>query len=571
MFKMTNEELIKRIEQLVLENSELKNKHTHEDTKLSDLHVLSRNIDTILHSNPNHIFICNTAGQFTHVGPLAAQAHGVEPHKILGKSWQDLDIPIDIAEHLENMRLDVISQGQSVSDKTELPGSDGIKTFEYVMAPLQAAEYKENYSVICIAKDITDRIRIHELESQIKQELEGKVEGQTAGLRKINNLLRHEIIERRKSEQALRDKEEQLQTIINMIPNLIAYIDKNKCYQFNNKEFEKCFNQAVDDIQGKSVEQVVGEKRYSIIKDYINQALLGNEVIFEEQIMCETGDLRWMRGHYYPDFDNTGKVSGFISLVIDFTEEKERQEKEKTRLIEHFHLARLGTIGEMATEIAHEINQPLCAITNYSEAGLRMLELATGSTQDISEALAEISIQSNRAGKIIERLRSFARRREPKYEQLNVNAVIGEALHIAQLDSSWDSIELRFEINENHPIIDADNLMVQQVILNLVRNARDAISSLPTPIGKITISSEELAEEYVNIMVSDSAGLLSGQDLEKIFQPFYSTKNDGLGMGLAISKTIVELHGGTMQATSNKDNETVVQFTLPTLHKSQLI
>lgn len=228
------------------------------------------------------------------------------------------------------------------------------------------------------------------------------------------------------------------------------------------------------------------------------------------------------------------------------------------------HASRLNTLGEMASGLVHEINQPITAITLYAEAGLNGVQSNVPGTAAVQEALEKIIVQGARATAIVQRIRHFARQSQPHYLRVSINAVLDDLGDFLEMETRRHQVKLHYAIAADLPPVRADALQVQQVILNLVRNAMDAMrTGVEAPA--LAISARATAQE-VCIAVRDCGPGLAPDALGHILHPFFTTKPDGLGLGLAISQSIAEAHGGRLWATANQGPGATFHFTLPIAH-----
>jgi two-component system sensor kinase FixL len=226
-------------------------------------------------------------------------------------------------------------------------------------------------------------------------------------------------------------------------------------------------------------------------------------------------------------------------------------------------------MGEMASTLAHELNQPLSAISNYLSGARRILDSKSQNAQAlVSEALDKAGDQSLRAGQIISRLRNFVARGEAERKVESLSKLLEEASALALVGAKDQGVKVRFDLDAGNDLIFADKVQVQQVILNLIRNAIEAMAESPT--RQLVIASVADSERMVRVSVSDTGSGLSPDILAQLFQPFVTTKKHGMGVGLSISKTIVEAHGGRLWAEPNPEGGTVFHLTLK-LAESEVI
>ncbi|HEX5460939.1 MAG TPA: ATP-binding protein [Steroidobacteraceae bacterium] len=226
-------------------------------------------------------------------------------------------------------------------------------------------------------------------------------------------------------------------------------------------------------------------------------------------------------------------------------------------------VSRLATIGEMAAGVAHELNQPLTAIANYAQACDRLLGRPGANLDDIRTALHEIADQAVRAGDILRRLRSLARSQPMRRERADINATIKEIRDLVLADARVHRTCARLDLAPGLPCVSIDAPQVQHVILNLVRNGLEALTSSATAAPELSVGTALAADGDVEITICDNGPGLSAQALERLFDPFFSTKAEGTGLGLAISNTVVRAHGGTLGHRPNVPRGACFYIRLP--------
>jgi two-component system, LuxR family, sensor kinase FixL len=226
-------------------------------------------------------------------------------------------------------------------------------------------------------------------------------------------------------------------------------------------------------------------------------------------------------------------------------------------------VSRLATIGEMAAGVAHELNQPLTAIANYAQACDRLLARPGADLGDVRTALREIAAQAVRAGGILHRLRSLARSQSMQRERAEINATIGAIRDLILADGRVHRAQVHFELAEHLPSISIDAVQIQHVIFNLVRNGLEAAADSDGEARELTLRTSATSDGDVEIAILDNGVGLSPQALERLFDPFFSTKPDGTGLGLAISNTVVRAHGGTLRYSPNAPRGSCFSIRLP--------
>ncbi len=217
-------------------------------------------------------------------------------------------------------------------------------------------------------------------------------------------------------------------------------------------------------------------------------------------------------------------------------------------------------LGEMATGIAHEVNQPLTAVSTYTQACRRMIEAGLIDKDQIIDVLGRISNEVVRAGDMIHGLKALVRKRNSELRVCNINRLVREVIPLAEVEARALGIEIRLDLADDIPDIMADEVQVQQVVLNLIRNA---IESTETSGAPVEVHSGATDGEMIEVAVVDHGAGVTGTDSEQLFQPFFSTKEEGMGMGLSISRSIIEAHGGQIGCRPGSTSGSTFFFRLP--------
>ena len=326
---------------------------------------------------------------------------------------------------------------------------------------------------------------------------------------------------------------------------------------------------------GEFSPRVMGELSAGFAINRLEQALQGAPQRFVWQSLHKDGSI--------VDLDvmlkavSVGERRYVLATLLDITDrqraelELRKAEKNVTEAREHLaHMARLSTMGEMAAGIAHEINQPLAAISTYAQACKRMLQLPGVSANDFAEPLDKIGTQAMRAGEVIRRLRGFIKKSDSGIELLACNQLVKDVVKLAEVDARKFDIPFELNLQERLPPIRVDPVQIQQVILNLIRNGLEAMQDTPRNLAKITLTTELIPSGHIAIRVSDRGHGLSEESLQRIFHPFYTTKSAGMGMGLSISQTIIQSHGGSLSAYNNPTRGATFVVVLPAAVAPQL-
>jgi two-component system sensor kinase FixL len=258
----------------------------------------------------------------------------------------------------------------------------------------------------------------------------------------------------------------------------------------------------------------------------------------------------------------------FTGFIRDLTERQQTEARLQELQSELVHMSRLTAMGEMASALAHELNQPLAAIANYMKGSRRLLENRQDQSLSVlRDAMEKAADQALRAGDIIRRLRDFVSRGESERRVEDVKKLIEEASALALVGAKDKGVRVRFAFAPRLNYVLADKVQVQQVLLNLIRNAIDAMETAPT--RELVVATSPAPDNMVEISVADTGGGIAPEIADQLFQPFVTTKSHGMGVGLSISRTIIESHGGSIAPRPNPGGGTIFTFTLPVVTKEE--
>jgi PAS domain S-box-containing protein len=367
---------------------------------------------------------------------------------------------------------------------------------------------------------------------------------------------------RRRVEEDLAFSEQRLQLIANSLPALIAHFDVDQRYNYANLAYKDWFGLEPQQLFGRSIREVLGEESFSSVRPYVERALAGERVSFTTNTISEGGKARSLDAIYVPDRDDLGAVRGFYALVLDATDRTLAQKEARRLLYELAHADRMSMMGELAAAMAHEVNQPLAAILSNAQAAHRFLNGPSPDLEEIKEIVSDIAGDGARAGEVLRRMRTMIKKEKAGFQSLSVNQLLQEVVGLVRNDALIHNVAIELRLDPDLPAVHGDRIQLQQVVMNLLLNAFDAIEG-GSPKNRTVQVEIERGEREVKVKVRDRGPGIPRDTFERLFEPFNTSKPQGLGMGLSISRSIVNLHGGRLWAENNPDGGATFSFALP--------
>jgi two-component system, LuxR family, sensor kinase FixL len=383
-------------------------------------------------------------------------------------------------------------------------------------------------------------------------------EAEVAGERIFVGIVR-DISERKETELRLR-------SIIDTVPDGIVVIDQRGIIQSFSPAAERLFGYAACEVVGENVTMLMPSPYREAHDDYLERYRSTGErhIIGIGRVvvgMRKDGETFPMELHVGEFTVQSGRF--FTGFVHDLTQEQAAKRRIQDLQAELLHASRLSAMGQMASTMAHELNQPLTAVMNYLEAARHLLESGAQGVDRIANLIGRAVAQAERAGEVIRQLRQFVRKGETDRRKQNLNKLVEEALALALVGARQSGVRVALDLDSDLPPVYADGVQIQQVLINLVRNAVEAMQAVER--RELSITTRKLRDGMAEVQVIDSGPGIPPEIAERLFQPFVTTKASGMGLGLSICREIVESHQGQLNAAPNPRGGTVFRMTLASI------
>ncbi len=373
--------------------------------------------------------------------------------------------------------------------------------------------------------------------------------------------LTQEISERKQAEENLR----KLSVAVEQSPAMTIITDASGAIEYVNPRFTQVTGYELNAVAGRNPRLLQsGNTPPEVYAQLWRTITAGEEWRGELQNKKDNGDLFWTSTAISPIKDQDGNITHYLGVSEDITTRKNIEEEIRAHRNHLAHVGRVSIIGEMATSLAHELNQPLTVISGSAQLALSTLEDSDPSGTVQREALRQIAGQAHRAEQIVRRVRRFIKKNDSELRLTDVNTIVRGSVNLMKVDAQEHNVAIKLALAQQLPPVRADRIQIEQVLVNLVHNAVDAMRDTQEVHPKVvTIRTGLRVHDIVEIAVHNPGPPIAAAELEHVFEPFFTKKEQGLGMGLSIARSIVEAHGGHLWGQSTEDAGTTFSFTLP--------
>ena len=373
-----------------------------------------------------------------------------------------------------------------------------------------------------------------------------------------------QVTERKHAEEKIREREAELRQVLELAPQHIAVLGPDGGRLYSNQAALNYYGLTLEEWRSCEPRELIHpDDRERMTSEAKASFLNGSPHETEGRILRSDGKYHWFLFRGNPVRDGQGLIARWYVAATDIQERTQAEEALRQTQAALAHVTRVTTMGEMTASIAHEVNQPLAAVVTNAAACLRWISGPSPDLEEGRQALERIVKEGKRASEVIARIRALVRKSPPRKDWLDINETIQEIVLLTGSEAHKSRISVQTQLSSDLPRVLGDRIQLQQVVLNLIKNAIDAMAEVGEAPRDLLVSSGRDESKGVLVAVRDSGPGPGGASFDHLFDPFYTTKADGLGMGLAISRSIVEAHGGRLWGTPNAPRGATFQFTLP--------
>jgi PAS domain S-box-containing protein len=471
----------------------------------------------VFEHNPTMYFLLDAAGTVLSVNPYGAGQLGYEATELAGRPVREVFHESDWPTVQSKAAICMERLGEPKSWEARKRRKDG--TILWVRETAKGVLIKQQPVLLVVCEDITDRKRAEYL----------------------------------------------AQHVFDALPDVVSVIGKDYRYRRSNQAHQRLWGISADKLIGMHVAAAMGSDAFEeLAKPNLDRCFAGEEFNFSQWFDGPAGRRYWVVT-YSPLQLETDAVDSALVLARDLTDHMLASEAVRDAQAELAHANRVATVGQLTASVAHEVNQPVGALVTNAHAALRLLSATPPDLELSSRALEDIIKDGRRVSEVINRIRALVKKTSAQIDKLDINEVITEIIALTRGEIMKSRISLETDLADDLPLVRGDRIQLQQVIMNLVMNAIEAMSNVDEEMRQLQIGSRRDQDGAISLMVRDSGPNLPPEALDRFFEAFYSTKASGMGIGLSICRSIIEAHGGRIWATANAARGATLQIVLPAL------
>lgn len=354
-----------------------------------------------------------------------------------------------------------------------------------------------------------------------------------------------------------------IRTVTDHLPGMVSYWDSGLRCRFANASYREWFGRSPESMVGITMVELLGEDLFHQNEPFVRGAMRGESQTFERRLIKPSGEIRYTLARYVPDVDGAGQVRGMYVLVSDVSDLKLAEERLQHANAELTRVARVAALDAFSASLAHEINQPLAALAANCETASVWLSRDPPQLDMARQAVKRSERDARRASEIVGRLRAMVTKGASKIAEFDLKDAITEVLALTQVEQQRSRVGVALDLAKSAPLVRGDRIQIQQVILNLILNAIEAMADTPIEARRLGVRMAALGDGQVKVEVTDSGSGVDPAAEQRIFDRLYTTKAGGTGVGLAISKSIIEAHGGRIWLEAATPRGSVFSFQIP--------
>lgn len=510
---------------------------------------------------PDSAVLLDKAGRIIDWNPAATSLFGYYKKEVLGKS---LNLIYQQNHPFPKIIQETLAQQKKWVAETRYIRKNGIKgvckTSACLISPTahsKAAAIITHQDILIYKKTETDlNNHVNKLQNHLEEHLDAYYTSHHLLLKSMQILDTHE--------KTLHENKLLFDLLVENTTDVISRHTPDGTYLYASPSSKNLFGYKAEELLNRSLYKFIHYDDIKKLKKIFNRRKdNADHQVVSYRLRRKEGDYRWFESNIRTLYDEKTKTIREIQTATRDVTDRILDKRARLRGQQLAHVSRLSSMEEMASGMAHEISQPLSAIINYTQGCVRYLENKQHDPNQLTEIMKKAVIQAQRAGEVIHRLKNFFCKGQLLKTPCKINSLIRETVTLIRNDINTAKVKVEFNFCKNVQLIYADIIQLQQVLINLMQNAMDAMQEVDPKMRKINIQTKALDAHFIEITVHDTGPGFSKDMIHKVFAPFFTTKAHGRGMGLAICRSIIEAHGGQFTINPNTNNHSWIRFMLP--------